>query len=227
MGTSKGYISPTRIQWTQAKRAITQMLRDGDNDSRAKASGKFATAMKADSTPNSTFSRAVSGLMGLAKNVSTHGVDYALNQVNRPDLIGKSPDEIWNQLFHEYTNNGSSVEDALAADALSTAISNLNITDLEQLGSLSPEIFLKEMLIAFIVINFNFRFSEKIEKDRTPVEARRVLDEMQKYIESSLYEKISLNDIGNIDFSNLSGSQYIDKVLNDAYTVFEEQYTEE
>lgn len=118
MGTSKGYIAPTRIQWAQAKRAVTQMLRNGDSGSVAKAASKFATAMKADTASGNTFTNAVTGILGLSKNVSSHGVEYALNQIHRSDLIGKSPTEIWNELFDEYTHSGATVEDALAADAL-------------------------------------------------------------------------------------------------------------
>jgi hypothetical protein len=33
MGTSKGYIPPTRIKWANAKRAVTQMLNDRDASS--------------------------------------------------------------------------------------------------------------------------------------------------------------------------------------------------
>ncbi len=227
MGTSKGYIPPTRIQWTQAKRAVTQMLYDNDSKSIAKAGSKFATAMKADTVSGSTFSRTVTGILGLSKNIASHGAAYALNQINRPDLIGKSPVEILDELFHEYTNNGETAEDALAADALSKALRDLNIENFEQLETISPEAFLKETLIDYISVNFDFRFAERIGKDRSPAEAHRILKEMQDYIRSSLYQGLNFNDIRAIDFTNLSGSEYVDKALNDAYTVFEELYTEE
>lgn len=227
MGTSKGYIAPTRIEWTQAKRAVTQMLNDRDANSRAKVGSKFANAMKSDVSTSSTFSRAATGILGLARSIADHGLVYALNQINRSDLIGKEPSEIWDELFHEYTNSGATAEDALAADALSKAILNLGIEDLEQLGSIAPEALLKEMLIDYITVSFNFRFSEKIEKGRNPAEAHRILDEMQGYIKSNLYEKLSFNDIESVDFSHLLGSEYVDRALNDAYTVFEELYSED
>lgn len=227
MGTSKGYITPTRIQWTQAKRAVTQMINNGDAGSRAKAGSKFATAMKSDAVANTTFSKAAAGIIGLSRSIAWHGTAYALNQINRSDLIGKEPSEIWNELFHEYTNSGATAEDTLAADALSKAISNLGIDDLDQLGSVSPETLLKEMLIDYITVSFNFRFSEKIEKGRSPAEAHRILEEMQKYIRSNLYEKLNFKDIENINFSNLLGNEYVDRALNDAYSVFEELYSED
>jgi len=129
MGTSKGYIAPTRIEWSNSKTAVTQMLREGSTASVAKTASKFATAMKTDTVNGSVFSKAVSGILGLSRNISSHGTDYALNKINRPDLISKSSSEIWNELFNEYTNNSATVEDALAVDALSKSLSNLDIEE--------------------------------------------------------------------------------------------------
>ena len=227
MGTSKGYIPPTRIQWTNAKRAVTQMLSHRDSSSTAKAVSRFATAMKADATPNTTFSKAVTGILGLSKAIAGSGSTNALNQIGRQDLIGKSSEEIWNELLHEYTNNGSTAEDALAADALSKTLENLNIKDLEQLGNVQQDVLLIEMLVNFISINFEYRYSEKIGKDRSPIEATKIIKEIQDYIRSNLYETLKLSDINNVDFLDISNSQYVDKVLKDAYSIFENIYTED
>lgn len=227
MGTSKGYIPPTRIQWTNAKRAVTQMLSNRDASSTAKAVSRFATAMKADTTPNTTFSKAVTGILGLSKAIAGSGSMNALNQIGRQDLIGKSSEEIWNELLHEYTNNGSTAEDALAADALSKTLENLNIKDLEQLGNVQQDVLLIEMLVNFISINFEYRYSEKIGKARSPIEATKIIKEIQDYIRSNLYETLKLSDINNVDFLDISNSQYVDKVLKDAYSIFENIYTED
>lgn len=227
MGTSKGYIAPTRIEWSNSKRAVTQMLRDGSTDSVTKAASKFATAMKTDTVDGNVFSKAVSGILGLSRNISDHGLNHALNQINRPDLIGKSSSEIWSELFDEYTNNSATVEDSLAADALSKSLSNLDIEDPEQLGDISQEFLLKELLSNFISINFDFRYAEKIAKGRTPAEAHRIMKEMQDYIRSVTYEKLNLDDIGTVDFTKLSSSQYIDKALKKAYSTFEDLYAED
>ena len=37
MGTSKGYIPPTKPEWSNAKRAISSFLRNRDADSRVNA----------------------------------------------------------------------------------------------------------------------------------------------------------------------------------------------
>ena len=227
MGTSKGYIAPTRIEWSNSKRAVTQMLRDGSTDSVTKVASKFATAMKTDTVDGSVFSKAISGILGLSRNISDHGLNHALNQINRPDLIGKSSSEIWSELFDEYTNNSATAEDALAADALSKSLSNLDIEDPEQLGDISQEVLLKELLSNFISINFDFRYAEKIAKGRTPAEAHRIMKEMQDYIRSVIYERLNIDDIGEVDFTKLSSSQYIDKALKEAYSTFEDLYAED
>ena len=45
MGTSKGYISPTKPEWTSAKRAVSSYLRNRDSESRANAMSKYVAAM--------------------------------------------------------------------------------------------------------------------------------------------------------------------------------------
>lgn len=227
MGTSKGYIPPTRIQWTNAKRAVTQMLSDHDSSSKAKAVSRFSSAMKADAIRNSTFSTSAAGLLGLSKAIAESGLENALSQINRDDLIGKSSEEIWNELLHQYTNNGSTAEDALAADALSKTLDNLKIQELMQLGQVPQDVLLMEMLVNYISINFEFRFSEKISKDRTPFETSRIIREIQDYIRSNLYENLVLNDINAVNFLDLSNSRYVDNALAEAYSIFEKLYTED
>lgn len=227
MGTSKGYIAPTRIEWSQAKRAVSQMLRDGDSSSLKKAASKFSTAMKSDAAYGKTFSNAATGILSLSKNISSYGLNYALEQINRSDLIGKPSEEIWNELLNQYTSDGATVEDSLAADALSKALENLQVNDLDQLGNVPQENLLKEMLIEFISISFDFRFAEKIGKGRLPAETQRILKDMQDYIRSNLYEELNLETIRNADFSDLSNNKYVSTALTEAFSIFEELFTEE
>ncbi|WP_195971627.1 hypothetical protein [Enterococcus gallinarum] len=227
MGTSKGYIAPTRIEWSQAKRAVSQMLRDGDSSSLKKAASKFSTAMKSDAAYGKTFSNAATGILSLSKNISSYGLNYALEQINRSDLIGKPSEEIWNELLNQYTSDGATVEDSLAADALSKALENLQVNDLDQLGNVPQENLLKEMLIEFIAISFDFRFAEKIGKGRLPAETQRILKDMQDYIRSNLYEELNLETIRNADFSDLSNNKYVSTALTEAFSIFEELFTEE
>ncbi len=118
-------------------------------------------------------------------------------------------------------------EDQLTADALSKTLENLRILDLEQLGQIQQDVLLLEILINFVSINFEYRFAEKIGKDRSPIEASRIIKEIQDYIRSNLYENLKISDINAVDFFGLSSSQYVDNALMDAYSIFEKLYMEE
>lgn len=227
MGTSKGYISPTRIEWTRAKSAVTEMMKHTNSSTIANATSKYASAMKADGLQNSTFPKAASGILGLARSIANNGLESILRDIGREDLINKSSEEVWNELLQYYTNEGSTKEDSLAIDALSLAIKKLDIDDIDKLGEVPQDALLKEMLINFVELNFEFRFYEKIGKDRPPTDTNKIICEIKGYIRSSLYEKLSFQDIANIDFGHLSGDQYVVDALTEAYTLFERLYEED
>ena len=125
MGTSKGYIAPTTSHWSTAKRAVTAFINNRDFDSKAKAASKYATAMKTDMSTGGSFQSAAARTLGFAQKVASGGLDNALREYNREDLIGKPSEVVWTELLHEFTNSGASVEDNMAADALSQAMDNL------------------------------------------------------------------------------------------------------
>ena len=83
-------------------------------------------------------------------------------------LLEKSSEVVWTELLHEFTNYGASVEDNMAADALSQAMENLEIEDIADIGNVSVDILLKEMLKEYIKENFDFRYEEKnIQRENT------------------------------------------------------------
>ena len=134
MGTSKGYIAPTTSHWSTAKRAVTAFINNRDFDSKAKAASKYATAMKTDMSTGGSFQSAAARTLGFAQKVASGGLDNALREYNREDLIGKPSEVVWTELLHEFTNSGASVEDNMAADALSQAMDNLEIEDIADIG---------------------------------------------------------------------------------------------
>lgn len=226
MGTSKGYITPTNIHWTNTKREITQYLNNNSDDGIPKIVRKFTKAMREEHISGSSFTRATFAFLGLYKNIQDYGIEYALTQINRNDLIDKTSEEIWSKLFEEFTNNGATIEDSLAADALSKALSNLNIIEPEEIINIKQDILLKEILACFIIINFEFRYAEKIDKKKSPAQARKILDEIGDYITSIIHEKLDLKAIEGIDFNNIDNCSYVDKIINDTYTLVENIYME-
>ena len=99
MGTSKGYIAPTTPHWSQAKRAVTSYINSGDGESRAKAASKYASAMHHDIATSEQFTKAAGSILSFAQAVSRGGINNALHEFNRNDLIGKSSDENIMNLF--------------------------------------------------------------------------------------------------------------------------------
>lgn len=226
MGTSKGYIAPTTPQWSQAKRAVTSYIKNGNMESRAKAACKFASAMHHDLASSEQFTKAAGSILSFAQAVSHAGINNALHEFNRNDLIGKSSDEIYNELVQEFTNYGNTTEDYLSAEAIRAALKELNITDLEDLKVVAPDVLLKEMLIEYIKFSFAFRYEEKIRMKRNPEETDRLLEEMGKYISNELHNNLKLEDIKTIDFERMQASEIVKRSLEDAYQVFELFYGE-
>lgn len=226
MGTSKGYIAPTTVPWSQAKRAVTGYLNNGDSDSRANAASKFASAMNHDIASSSAFSQAVGNILSFSQAVSRGGIGNALRDYGRDDLIGKSSEEVFESLLHEFTNNGSTTEDYLAAEAISLALKELDIHDMEQIKDVSPDVMLKEMIIEYTQLSFAFRYEEKISMKRTPAETDKLIKEMNKYISNKLHSDLDLARLKSVDFSRMNSSEIVTNTLLDAYHVFELFYEE-
>ena len=94
MGTSKGYIAPTRPEWSASKRSVSTFLRNRDTDSKAKAVSKFAEAMSTGTSSASAFSSAAGNVLAFAKGLATNGLNNTLSLFGREDLIGKAPKEV-------------------------------------------------------------------------------------------------------------------------------------
>lgn len=228
MGTSKGYISPTRIQWSNAKRAVGEMIKSTNSNSITKAASRFATAMKSDMpvSSSSTFSAAAAGLIGFINRAATNGLDVALKEIDREDLLSKGSEEIWDELLYYYTQDGKTDEDSLAIDALSLATKKLHI-DVEHIEEVQQDVLLKEMLVNYICLKFEYHYEEKIGKLKVPSEKTDILDKMKRYIRGNVYEKLPLKEMENVNFYKLDGCIYVDNALEDAFTTLEEMYMEE
>lgn len=226
MGTSKGYIPPKTIHWTQAKRAVTSYVNQGDSYSKINAASKFVGAMKHDIALSSSFIKASANVLSFTNALFNGDLNQTLHNWGREDLIGKDSEEVFNELLQGFTNYGSTTEDYLSAEAISSALRELNITDIEQLKNISCEQLLKEMLIEYIKFSFAFRYEEKIRIKKSPSETEKLLKEMNKYISNELHEKLKIEDLNSVDFTNLKAEKLVENTLIDAYEVFELFYEE-
>lgn len=227
MGTSKGYITPTTVHWKQAKLAVNSYVNNRDESSRVAAASKFARAMHRDMVSATAFVNSASKFLIFARAISHGGLNIALQNFNRIDLIGKTSEEIFNELLNEFTNQGSTTEDYLSAGAISSALKELNISDIEELKDVPPDVLLKEMLIEYIKLSFAFRYEEKIQIKKSPAQTKQIILEMNKYISTKLHNELELEDLKNTDFNEMQASQIVKSALEDAYQVFEMFYGEE
>lgn len=225
MGTSKGYISPTKPEWTSAKRAVSSYLRNRDADSRSNAMSKYVSAMAStNAVSSSVFSSSAGEVLGFARGVSSNGLNDTLIEFGRQDLIGKDSGEILDAIMDQFTNGSATLEDSLAADAISKAFENLEIGTAEDLGKVDIDQLLGEMVIEFININFDLRFDERIGKGRTPAEKAEILADMHNYVANALHGKLNARQISKMDFSKLQASEIVKTTLEDAYETFQEYY---
>ena len=223
MGTSKGYIAPTRPEWRNAKRAVSTYLRSRDPETRAKAVSKYAEAMRTRGAANSrssafgaSFSSAAGNVISFARGLAENGLEKTLNRFGRDDLIGKSPDSIIHELLDQFTNHGSSIEDSLTLNAVSTAFNVLAIETPDDLAKMDLDAFLLELVIAFVNNDFDLRFFEKINRGRTPEETKVILEDVHGYIDGMLRNKLTRFDISSIDLSQMSSDKFVSEMLDDA-----------
>ena len=226
MGTSKGYIAPTTPHWSQAKRAVTSYINNGDSGSRAYAANKFVGAMKHDISSSESFIRASGNIVAFANAVSRSGLNQALRDAGREDLIGKSSEIVFNELLWDFTNYGSTTEDYLSAESISSALKELQVTDMEQLKDIPCEQLLTEILIEYIKFRFAFRYEEKIRMKKSPAETDKLLKEMNGYISNKLRGNLDIKELKKVDFAQLKTSKIVENALKDAYEVFELFYEE-
>lgn len=219
MGTSKGYIAPTRSEWSKAKRAVSVYLKTKDSESRANAVSEYAKAMRTGGTGGgSSFSSAVGNVLSFSRNVANNGINEALNQFGRNDLIGKPPEIIVHELLDHFTNHGSTAEDSLVSAALSSAFEVMNIETPDDLGKMDLDAFLLEVIISFINYDFDFRFNEKISQGRTPEDTLRILNDVHGYIDGTLRNKLTPADVGRIDLTQIETNKIVSDMLNDAFS---------
>lgn len=224
MGTSKGYIAPTKPEWSAAKRAISTYLRNRDTESRTNAISKYAKAVLAGGTnsidSNSSVSIAAGRIIAFARGVAENGLDKTLRQFGREDLIGKRPEIVINELIDGFTNHSSTIEDSLALTAISAAFGVLKIYSPEDLANIDLNAFLVEMIIAYVNNDFDFRFYEKISQGRTPETTHSILTDIHGYIDGTLRLTLKSVDIYSVDLQRMSANTIVAEMLNDAYNVF-------
>lgn len=219
MGTSKGYIAPTKPEWTQTKRAITSMLKSPSSSTISKVVDRYANALQVDNLSSSSFPAAVSGFIGLLNSVRANGVENALREHGFQSLIGKPSSEIMNAILYQYSNGNGTIDDNLLIDCLSKLMETFQINDLIDFNQVSNEELLKELVIDYIQLKFEQLYEEKIRANRTPAEGSRIIAEVKDYLRDHLKDSLTINDLTGIDFLNIQGQNFIIETCRSAYAL--------
>lgn len=219
MGTSKGYIAPTRPEWTQTKRAITKMLKNPSSANIARVVDRYANALQVDNLTGSSFPVAISGFISLINSVRANGINNALSEHGFESLVNKSSLEIINTILYHYSNGNGTIDDNLIIDCLSKLMETFEIVDLEDFNEYTNEQLLKELIIDYIQLKFEQIYEEKIRVEHTPDESTKILNEVKDYLRDHLIDSLTINDLSEIDFLNIQGQQFIIDTCRDAYTL--------
>lgn len=226
MGTSKGYIAPTRPEWSNAKRAVTAYLKSRDLVSKVNAVAKYAEAMRIGSKNGtggtafgSSFSSAAGSVILFAQGAAENGLNNTLSRFGREDLIEKPNGTIIHELLSQFTNHGSTIEDSLALDALSTAFDILEIESMDDLARIDLDKFLLELIIAFVNNDFDLRFYEKVSHGRTPEETYAILTDVHGYIDGILRSKLNPTEISRVNLSKMDADRIVAAMLDDAFSI--------
>lgn len=226
MGTSKGYIAPKRPEWTQTKRAITNMLKNPSTSTISKVVDRYANALQMDNLSSSSFPAAVSGFIGLLNSVRANGVDRALKEHGFENLIGKPSSEIIESILYHYSNGNGTIDDNLILDCLSKIMETFQINDLADFNQIGNELLLKELVIEYIQLKFEQLYEEKIRANRTPEEGTRLITEVKDYLRDHLKDSLTVNDLSQINFLNIQGHKFVIETCRSAYALLR-SYEEE
>ena len=69
-------------------------------------------------------------------------------------------------------------------------------------------------------------YEEHIRRKRTPKQTADILNEVEKYIRSIMFEKVDISKLKDNDFINISDSSVVKNTVYDAYNTMKDYYGE-
>lgn len=225
MGTSKGYIAPSTPHWSQAKRGVSLYVSNPTSGERNNAASKYSRAMKTDGFANHRLVNALAGFANFASTSISHGYAKALQIIGREDILSLDSEDAINELILHFTNNGETIDDAIALDCISETLSVLEIQELADLKNLDINILIKEMVCQFAKLKFAQLFDKQIRNKCPNIEqANSRMTEMQNYIYYVMELKLTDEVLHSINPQNLSNETVIQDVLKRGFDLMEQYY---
>lgn len=227
MGTSKGYIAPSTPYWSRAKRSVTSYLGNPSDNKRNSAASGYAKAMSSVGFANNRAVRAFSGIASFAAFSGANGYQAALREVGRDDILALPPEEALSELMHAFANDGTTIDDAIALDCMSAALTVLEIQSPEQLSTVDINRLIKELVCQFAKHKFAQLFDKQIRnKFPNTEEANMRITEMQEYIYYTMELKLTPEILSAINPENLANEPIVQETMTKGFEFLEEFYGE-
>lgn len=217
MGTSKGYLPPTTPEWRKAKTTLTTYIKSGSNNGdRTKVVGDYAKAHKSSSSFLNVGSVA-NKLVGLLNLIQSEGLENALTQVGLSHLIDADSSTLYNELINYFNEATITIEDSIIRDSLSQTFRDLDLQDVDQLGSLDAKDILITFFIKYIQNNFQNSFFEKIQAVKSVSETNTIIDNIDEYIDFTIRNNQNFEVLQKLDWHGEEGKEFISDYCNNCY----------
>lgn len=233
MGTSKSYGPPTGHLWKDAKTAVTGIVKNnGSTSSIGTAVSKYVKAIRDNNgsmyhSKQGAISRAGSRLAGFVNGVQVFGLNDALKRNGLENLIGKSPIEIYIGLVDYFTDEGSSLNEAVVRDSMCEFMSDIfeDVYEIEKMEEVFREIdiqdFIRNFIIKCIQKDFLTTFSEKIlAKSRDCKQNIQIQDNIKEFIKITIENNFTKKEITNMDWNGGAGREFISTIYEDTLKIF-------
>lgn len=231
MGTSKGYQPPKGYLWSDAKRAVTSMVKNNfESDSIGKAVGQYNQAARQGGgfRRQQDLSTAGSKAVGFFSVARSQGFQKALEQTGLSNLIGKTNEEIYAGLLDYFVGDGSSLDDSIVRDSMAELLKELffDVPDDKSFEDVINDSdmnkFIKDLITKFIQKDFIMNFSEKIEAKCKNIEVYKNAEKKIKdFIRAKIDTKYSAGDLSKIDWKGQQGKRFINDRCNEVIRVFD------
>lgn len=231
MGTSKGYQPPKGYLWSDAKRAVSSMIRNNfDSYSIGKAVSRFNQAVRKDGKYSRQQQLSVAGskAVGFLSIAKLHGLEKALEHAGLSDLIGKSNVEIYMGLLDYFIGSNNTLDDSIVWDSMAELLKELfldvpNDKSFEDImNDIDMNKFIKDLITKFIQKDFFVNFSEKIEaKCKSIDEYKDAEKKIKDYIRVKIDTGYLTDDLSKIDWNGQQGKTFISDRCNEVIKVFD------
>ena len=243
MGTSKSYQAPTNPPWANYKKEVTNASRNGAvstvvaksvlHDYIQTNGGATAIARGGGTIGGSRASQKAGGRVGwFVGSVANQGLDETLRDVGLDELVGKSAGEITLALIDKLSEDGSTLDQVDARNAMSDLFTDL-LAEAETYAQVTEKLEEKLQLASIDNILIRFfgfylyqqfcrLFYERLVARHGEEKTDQFLDSIRDFIISELKFETFGKNITNVDWLGDEGKSMTDEILERTLNVFGE-----